>query len=193
MKKYWEFWIDEREKSIRMSYIVIVLVGVILILSFSLYKIYTSPKPVYVISANQQTGIVIPNRYTKVVLEDFVRHYLTLTNTYTPDTIKSNFQEASFYIVPKLYATTKYDFANTISSSIQQNVSSAIYINNKDIKIAKKENDFWSITLTATLSSYFGSNLIKKHVQFNIIVKKGSPTNKNPYGLYIYSLEEKEV
>lgn len=193
MKKYWEFWLDEREKSIRMSYIVIALIGVIFILSLSLYKIYTTPKPVYIISANQQTGVVIPNRYSKVVLRDFIRHYLVLTNTFTPDTVKSNFQEASSYVVPKLYATTKYDFANIINSSIQQNVSSAIFINDKNITIKKKDKNFWAVTLSATINKYFGSNLIKKHVEFSVIIKKGSPTDENPYGLYIYSLEEKEV
>ena len=193
MKKYWEFWLDERERSIRMSYLVIVLIMVILVLTYSLYKIYTTPKPIYVISANQQTGIVVPNRYSKVVLKSFIRHYLTLTNTYTPDTVKNNLREASYYVIPKLYATTKYDFANIVSSSVQQNISSAIFIDDKSIKIKKKGKGIWEATLDAQIDEYFGTNLIKKRVSFDIIIERGSPTDENPYGLYIYSLEEKEV
>ena len=193
MKKYWEFWLDERERSIRMSYVVLVLVSVIFILTYALYKIYATPKPIYVISPNQQTGIVVPNKYNKFVVKDFVKHYLTLTNTYTPSTVKENLSEASYYIVPKLYASTKYDFENTINSSIQQNMSSAIFINDKSMKVQKKAKGVWEVTLNAQINIYFGTSLIKKNVKFNITVKRGNPTDKNPYGLYLYSLKESEV
>jgi len=191
VKKYWEFWLDERERSIRMSYIVIVEAVVIVILTYSLYRVYTAPKPIYVISPHQETGIVVPNKYSKVVVEDFVRHYLNLVYTYTPNTVKENLNQASNFIVPKLYAVTRYDFANAIQMSTQQNISSSIFI--KSIKIKSKNNKIWFINVLAEVDKYFGSNAIKKNVLFKIIVKRGFPSNRNPYGLYIYSLEESEV
>jgi len=193
MKKYWEFWLDERERSVRMSYIVLVLIGVIALLSFSLYKLYTAPKPVYVIMAKQESGIVFPNQYTKPVLQDFVEKYLTLTYSYTPNTVRDSLQMASYFVSPKLYTSVKYDFESRIKYSIQQNISSSIYFYRDSFKYKKIGEGVWEAQENALIKQYFGTNLIKKKVQFDITIKRGSPTKENPFGLYVYSLVANEV
>ena len=187
MKKYWEFWLDERERSIRMSYVVLIQFIVIFFLSYALVKITTAPKPVYVVPMSTKPSIIYPNRYTKTVVRDFVERYLNLLYTYTPSNIKENYATAEQYISPELYQEAEYEMNQNLQSALNQGLSSVVYI--KKISVKKIAEDQWKVTVSAVIKQFFAGNTpIVKNVSFTVYLKAGSATEKNPYGLYIYSL-----
>ncbi len=187
MKKYWEFWLDERERSVRMTYVVLVQFVVIFLLSYALIKITTAPKPVYVVPMTANPSMIYPNRYTKTVVRDFVERYLNLLYTYTPSNIKENYATAEQYISPELYQEAEYEMSQNVQSALNQGLSSVIYI--KKIEMKKISDNQWRADVSAVIKQFFAGNTpIVKKVSFTIYLKVGSATQKNPYGLYVYSL-----
>lgn len=187
MKKYWEFWLDERERSVRLTYVVLVQFAVIFILTYSLFKITTAPKPVYVVPISSGPEVVYPDKYTENVVKDFVERYLNLLYTYTPKNIKKNYNVLVKYVAPELYQEAEYDIMQNEQTAINQELSSVIYFNS--VKSKKIKEGKWLVVVSATIKQFFAGNTpIVKNVTLNVYVESMSATKNNPYGLYIYSL-----
>ena len=165
---------------------------VCLVLIFVLVKFSLTPKPIYYIPGANSAGYASPNEIPKSSVIGFVSSWLLSRTNFTPETIETVYTRAKRFMSPE-FLSKSTNVLDKETNEIKKSSISSIFSLTED-PVFKEEDQGISITVNGEHSLYMGKTKIKSsNVKYVVSLQKTSPTELNPYGLFVKDVYKEET
>jgi hypothetical protein len=192
-----EFWSKAEESNIKLGAALLTLMVTCFTLSMGLVYQTMKPKPIYYIPGAWEAGAAMPETLPKTAVVAFVSSWaLNWSNftpaTVTPATVESVYGRAQRFMAPQLLAQTHVRLKKDLEEVKKNNISSFFSLNEEPAFI--EEGHGFKVILKGDKGIYVGKEEISvQKMTYKVRIRRVSPTEINPYGLLIESIEQESV
>lgn len=191
-KKFWEAWGDTEALNAKLSILVVGLFILVAILSVSLIKSATAPKPIYCIPGATEAGIVYPGKIPDEVIGVFAQNFVFSLINFTAATVEESRPLVQKYLAPPFLQKMKAGLDEEIKRTQTHNISSLLAVTS-DPKV-KKTSRGYSVDISGRKKVYLGADVVSdENVVYTLTLEKVRPTDLNFYGLIITNMEQATI
>ena len=192
MTKYYDQLIDSESKKSFLGLTIYGMIFLCITVVFLWYKSTTKQQPVYYIPGATQPGIAYPNEVPDSAVISFATTFILTNANYTPVTVKDAFDLTSKYMSPELLSYSSSTLESLIKKVENKRLSSQYSITSTPILTPLAVGYRVSMTGWETLY-YGGTEVSKSRVKYETVIKRVSPTENNPYGMIVCSIEKRPL
>lgn len=163
----------------------------LIVLSYALLRVTLKPQPVIVVPGATAVDMFLPGKIPDRVLVDFGRNFVATLGNFTPATADAAFSQVRRYMSPRLLsqfdAQAQEKVREIKENQLSQVFSIVSYKYSRDRKLFR-------IVFAGERAIYVGKYETEKmSYQYTVEIAAVEPTETNPYGLAVASLEQGEA
>ncbi|WP_334139749.1 hypothetical protein [Thermovirga lienii] len=192
--KYVEAWGAMASAAQFRGWVAIISLVLVLLSSSITAWVMLHNKPVYLVVQDGKPLYATPASSRALDYQMFVKDFLSLFLNYGPGNVQTNFSEAFKLATPEFVKAWRLKMGREFVETVRRNnVVQSTTING--VELIKASNSGFSVRVYAT--GYRASSLVKDPEEerkvFVVEVVKGKITRDNPWGLYVFGLQEERT
>ncbi len=161
------------------------------VLACSLVYLAVKPKPIYYLPSSWQAGIALPASSSLGIASAFVASWLLDWSNFNPATATDVYTRAQRIMSPYLLSRTRSRLSKDLEE-IKRNDISSLFTIARDPDIVKVGKGF-KVMVKGKKVLFMGKEMVKEQdLTFNVEVIAVGPTEINPFGLLIASIEQEQ-
>ena len=186
-----ERWASAEQGQKKLGYAVIALSVIVVLLTFSLLRMVLQPRPIFCVPGLVQTSVVVPASGA-MVANTFAVSWLLNWNNFTPATVEETYARARKFMSPGLWSQTHATLDNDVQEAKKNNISSMFSLNQDPL--VEQDKGVFLVTLHGQKGVYVGREEIKiQHVIYHLRLRPINPTDLNPYGMMVESINQEAL
>ena len=161
-----------------------------IVLGVLLVQMYRSPRPIHYITGT--AGVSFPNKIDKGAVIGFAQSWVQGYLNFNAMSIDSVFESAMKYMSPGLLAKTRARIQSE-TDKVKRNALASIYNIDGDAEFEETALGY-VVSFKGIQAIYQGKiNTRVQHIHTSVFLKKVPPTETNPFGLLVDSVDQKEL